>query len=453
MEVLEDTIVATATPPGRGGLGVVRLSGPDAQSIVAPILRLKHPLAHAHARFGRIIGEAGEVLDEAVITYFAAPNSYTAEDVVEISAHGAPVLLEYLLRAAIRGGARLAQPGEFTRRAFLSGRLDLTQAEAVNDLIAAQTLDQAKTAAAQLGGSISKAVAPIKQALLELLAQLEAGVDFAEDDLDLLPDAEIVTRISSVQQSLQALAATYSYGCILREGAKLAIVGRPNAGKSSLFNHLLKSERAIVTAQPGTTRDPISERFALGGIPIELIDTAGLREIALTPEHEAERQGIERSRRTMAEADLVLHVIDASTLERGMCPEDHSTLDGLRDRPHLIVLNKSDLATPTLDGYDAIRASALTGDGLDLLRQAILDALAARPTTDATIITNLRQSETVREAIASLVKALRAAKERLPHEFLLLDLHEALEALDRLTGATTPDDILQLIFSSFCIGK
>ncbi len=453
MQIEQDTIIAIATPPGRGGIGVVRVSGAKALEVVAPMLRLKHPLAAGVARLGLIVGEAGEVLDEAVVTYFAAPHSYTSEDVVEISAHGAPVLLEYLLRAAIRHGARLAQPGEFTQRAFLSGRLDLTQAEAVNDLIAAQTLDQAKTAAAQLGGSISRAVAPIKQALVALLAQLEAGVDFAEDDLDLLADEEIINRIGEVQQRLKALAATFSYGRILRDGAKLAIVGQPNAGKSSLFNRLLQQERAIVTAQPGTTRDPISERLALGGIPIELIDTAGLREVAPTPEHEAERQGIERSRMTMAEADLVLHVIDASTLERGMSSEDRATHEAVRDRPHLIVLNKSDLATPTLDGYDAVRASARTGEGIDVLRRAIRDALAAQPAADSTIVTNLRQSQTLREAAASLANAEDAARHRMPHEFLLLDLHEALERLDQLTGATTPDDILHLIFSSFCIGK
>jgi tRNA modification GTPase len=445
MQLEQDTIVAIATPAGRGGIGIVRLSGASARTIAAPLYRLRSELAPGRARFAEIVDEAGEVLDEAVVTYFAAPHSYTSEEVVEIAAHGSPVLLDWLVRAAIRGGARLAEPGEFTQRAFLSGRLDLTQAEAVHDLIAAQTLAQARLAAAQLGGSVARAIAPIKQRLIHLIAELEAGVDFAEDDLDLLPQAEIAAQAEGIRASLASLAATYSYGRIVREGFTLAIVGRPNAGKSSLFNRLLERERAIVTAQPGTTRDVISERLSLGGIPVELIDTAGLRD---APEGEAETLGIERSRIIMAEADFVLHVVDA-TAET----DDAETAAALVGRLHRTVLNKCDLIPARTSG-DALYTSATTGEGLDELKRAILaDLTRTAPSSDSALVTNLRQHEALEEAFAGVTAALQAVRAGLPHEMVLLDLHAGLEGLDRLTGATSTDDILGVIFSQFCIGK
>jgi tRNA modification GTPase len=444
-----NTIVAISTPPGRGGIGIVRLSGARSLAIAGTLLRPAKPLAPNHATLAKILGPSGETLDEALVTFFKGPHSYTSEDVVEIAAHGAPVLLAYLVEASIEAGARLAEPGEFTQRAFISGRLDLTQAEAVHDLIAAQTLHQARVAAAQLGGSTSQAIAPIKRDLITLIASLEAGVDFAEDDLDLLPEAEILRQLENIRDCLQTLAQTSAYGRIVRDGAKLAIVGLPNAGKSSLFNRLLQRERAIVTAHPGTTRDPISERLSLAGIPIELIDTAGLRDVPETPESEPERIGIARSRATLADADLVLHVLDASAPPH---PEDLTLQASLTARPYLRVLNKSDLTSiPPETG--AIATSALTGAGLDTLREAIIAQLAAAPPADSPILTNIRQSQAVSDALAALATALQAAATEIPHEFLLLDLHAALEALDRLTGATAPDDILSLIFSTFCIGK
>ncbi len=448
-----DTIVAIATPPGRGGIGIVRLSGSLARTIAEPMLRLRQPLAPAQARLGSILDDQGAVLDEAVVTYFRAPHSYTGEDIVEIAAHGAPVLLDYLLRIAIQRGARLARPGEFTQRAFLSGRLDLTQAEAVNDLISAHTLHQAKLAAAQLGGALSRTLAPLKQQLIELIAALEAGVDFAEDDLDLLPEAAIRDRIAGISLPLDALAGTFRYGRLVRDGARLAIVGLPNAGKSSLFNRLLEYDRAIITAQPGTTRDTIAEPLDLEGIPLTLIDTAGLRDVLAAPETEAEREGIARSRTSMADADLILHVVDAATLlPGGALPlEDRRIASTLTGRPSLLVLNKSDLiATPPQTG---IATSARTGDGLDVLKQAILDLLDAQPQTESALISNVRQASALNDACAALHKAGEAAGQALPHEFLLLDLHQALDAVDALTGATTPDEILNLIFARFCIGK
>ncbi len=454
MWVEGETIVAVATPRGRGGIGVVRVSGPRARACVEPLLQLRAGLLPGQARFGHVVDAQGSVLDEVVVTYFAAPHSYTSEDVVEVSAHGAPVLLEFLVRGAIEHGARLAEPGEFTQRAYLSGRIDLTQAEAVNDLVAAQTLHQARVAAAQLGGSISRRVAPCKQELIVLIAALEAGVDFAEDDLDLLSEAAIADRIGALIGPLEALANSFGSGRVVREGVRLAIVGRPNVGKSSLFNRLLDQQRAIVTAQPGTTRDPISEAVAIGGIPLLLTDTAGLREVPASPEHEAEREGILRSRANLADAELVLHVVDATTLhESQLAPEDAETQLACAGRSYLLVLNKSDLADVPFGFADGLATSAKTGAGIAALKEAIVAKIGAQPAGESAMITNVRQARAVESAARSLQKALLASGNGVPHEFLLLDLHEGLEALDQLTGASTPDDILSVIFSSFCIGK
>ena len=281
---------------------------------------------------------------------------------MEVACHGSPVLLETVVRACVARGARLAEPGEFTQRAFLAGRLDLTQAEAVHDLISSTTLHQARVAAAQLGGSLSRTVTPVKQRLVELIATLEAGVDFAEDDLDLLPQAAIAAGIADVLAPLTALAGTYGYGRLVREGFTLALVGRPNAGKSSLFNRLLGRDRAIVTALPGTTRDAITETLALDGIPVHLVDTAGLRDAPAGPEGEAERAGIARTGAAMAEADLVLHVLDAT---RPRSPAEAATQARFAERPHLVVLNKADLAPSCERPTGAIATSALTGEGLD----------------------------------------------------------------------------------------
>ena len=448
---LNDTIVAISTPPGRGGIGIVRLSGPDACAVAAPLLQLRHPLAAGQARFAHIIDTSdSEVLDEAVVTFFEAPNSYTSEDIVEIAAHGSPVLLDYLLRASLRNGARLAEPGEFTQRAFLSGRLDLTQAEAVRDLIESTTLHQARLAAQQLGGALSRQIAPVKEKLVHLIAALEAGIDFAEDDIDLLPASEIAAQIEAIATPLTALEQTFAYGRIVRDGFTLAIVGRPNAGKSSLFNRLVERDRAIVTAAPGTTRDLVTERVSLDGIPVELVDTAGLRDAI----DEAESLGIAKSREAMAEADIVLLVRDAT---QPLHREDEATIAAHADRPLLIALNKRDLAPQAAlpaSAHPIISTSALTGEGISELRRAILATLsAAAPTSETALLTNLRQQQAVSNTLAALARAQQATAASIPHEMLLLDLYEALQSLDALTGVTTTDDILRLIFSTFCIGK
>ncbi|HXB63214.1 MAG TPA: tRNA uridine-5-carboxymethylaminomethyl(34) synthesis GTPase MnmE [Acidobacteriaceae bacterium] len=439
-----DTIVAISTPPGRGGIGIVRLSGPDAQRIAAPMLRLRHPLAAGHARFGELLSADGEKLDEIVATLFAAPNSYTGEDVLEIAAHGAPVILEAIVQQCIAAGARLANPGEFTERAFLSGRIDLTQAEAVRDLIDAQTLHQARIAAQQMEGALARRIQPVKIALVELIAALEAGIDFAEDDIDVMPAEIIAQKLAALREPLTQLAASFAYGRIVRDGLTLAIVGRPNAGKSSLFNRLIERERAIVTAAPGTTRDLITERVAIGGIPVELIDTAGLREGV----DEAESLGIAKSREAMADADIVLLVLDASQPPHA---GDEVLLESIASRPHIVVANKCDLALAY--AANSIHTSALTGEGISALRDAIVSLVGGGAQSETGMLTNIRQREAIENALAGLSAAESALAAGTPHEMLLLDIYAALRGLDALTGATTADDVLNLIFSSFCIGK
>jgi tRNA modification GTPase len=459
-----DTIVAISTPPGRGGIGIVRLSGPEAVKIAQQLLALQQPLQHAHARFTKVLDETSSAIDEAIVTAFLAPNSYTGEDLVEIAAHGSPVVLDYIVRRALTHGARLAEPGEFSRRAFLAGRLDLTQAEAIHDLIAAQTLAQARTAAQQLGGALSRRVAPIKQQLVFLIAMLEAGMDFASgelDDVDTMPGARIAASIEAVRAPLAALAASFRFGSIQRNGVRLALVGRPNAGKSSLFNRLLDRDRAIVTATPGTTRDTIEETFSLAGIPIRLVDTAGLR--SASPVDEAEALGIARSREALADADLILLIRDATELLADevviLSAAKDTSLDTdleplLRDRPVIRVRNKVDLLQHIEHASDDIFTSARTGQGLETLRAAILARLRAGAAgAEEGALNNLRQHQAVSAALTALGAADAANLDRLPHELLLVDLHAALTALDTLTGTTTTDNILALIFSTFCIGK
>jgi tRNA modification GTPase len=450
---LDDTIVAIATPPGRGGIGVVRLAGPEARTIACSMLRLKHELAAGHPVFGEVIEPAtGERIDEAVVTLFAKPHSYTADDVVEISAHGAPVVLRHIVELATGGGARLAEPGEFTMRAFLNGRIDLTQAEAVRDLIESQTLYQAKVAAQQLEGSLSRRLQPIKRKLVELVAVMEAGIDFAEDDVSVLPAAEILSRLQEVQTPLEQLRTSFAYGKIVHEGLTLAIVGRPNVGKSSLFNRLVERERAIVTATPGTTRDLVTETVALGGIPIKLVDTAGIRHST----DEAESIGIRKSYEALSEADLVLVVLD-STQE--ISAEDRELLAVSAQRWSLAIANKSDLAPdglPPIADWQVFKTSAVTGTGIEELRTAILEQIsghAAGGEQETGFLTNIRHQRLVEESLGCLEAAAHAVQRNIPHEMVMLDLYGALRPLDAITGETTTDDILNLIFSSFCIGK
>ncbi len=486
---LDDTIVAVATAPGRGGIGVVRLSGPDACKIALPMLRLKHELEPGRAVFGELIEtqeahvgtaapgcpaehdeperrsaaartgvSAPQRIDEVVVTCFAKPHSYTTDDVVEISAHGSPVVLRHIVELCLAAGARLAEPGEFTMRAFLNGRIDLTQAEAVRDLIESQTLYQAKVAAQQLEGALSRRLQPIKQKLVELIAMLEAGIDFAEDDVSVLPDATILEHIAQVRAPLNQLLASFAYGKIVHEGLTLAIVGRPNVGKSSLFNRLVERERAIVTATPGTTRDLVTETVAIEGIPVKLVDTAGIRQAL----DEAESIGIRKSMEALADADLVLVVLDAS---QPQTKEDEELIAQAMQRAAIVVENKCDLRSvgvPTSGKtgqkwgtHVFVSTSALTGEGIAELRAEILKHVGGETGTqiESGFLTNVRHEGLIKDSLLALGAAQTAVAGKIPHEMLLLDLYNALRPLDAITGATTTDDILNLIFSTFCIGK
>lgn len=478
---LDDTIVAIATPLGRGGIGIVRLTGPRATLIAGSMLRRGRDLEAGRAVFCDLVEPSRDGttahpdrIDEVVVTYFAKPHSYTTDDIIEISAHGSPVVLRHIVELCLAQGARLAEPGEFTMRAFLNGRIDLTQAEAVRDLIDSQTLFQAKVAAQQLEGALSNRIKPIKKTLIELIALLEAGIDFAEDDITVAPDATIRDQIAEVRRPLSQLDASFAYGNIVRHGLTLAIVGRPNVGKSSLFNRLVERERAIVTAQPGTTRDLVSETVAIGGIPVELVDTAGIRRAL----DEAESIGIRKSMEALADADLVLVVMDRS---QSKSEEDKKLLREIEGRPAIIVENKSDLvekretssssdlrmAVSSISSGESldsggeestavrIPTSALTGEGIAALRLAILKQVAGdfTATQEPGFLTNVRHQQLVNDARSALEAAMSSLSARVPHEMLLLDLYAALRALDEITGATTTDDILNLIFGSFCIGK
>jgi tRNA modification GTPase len=444
---IHDTIVAISTPPGRSGVGVVRLSGSDARRISESILRFRagpdwKPWTSALAE---LIDDSGAVVDQVVVAYFAAPRSYTAEDLVEISCHGSPVVLRFCVERACAAGARVAEPGEFTLRAYLNGRIDLPQAEAVRDLIEATTLYQARVAAQQVEGSVSKRIRPVKEQLVELIALLEAGIDFAEDDISVAPVEEILRRLSPIEEALAALAATFDYGKLVHSGITLAIVGRPNVGKSSLFNRLLEQDRAIVTDIPGTTRDLVSEVAAIHGIPVKFVDTAGIR----SGQDLVETLGIERSYQAMAEADVTLVVLD---LAASIHPDDLALMErAQRQGRWILVGNKADLPRAAAPLEDFIAVSALTGEGIDRLREHI--APMASGEQDSGFITSIRHEQLLREGIEALAQARKAAEFGIPHEMVLLDLYAALRPLDAITGATTADDILNRIFSTFCIGK
>lgn len=442
-----DTIAAIATPAGRGGLGIVRLSGPAARALAETLLGCS--LAPRHAQWAEFRNPAGALLDEVVAVYFQAPHSATSEDVVEISAHGAPVLLDAILHAALARGARLADPGEFTRRAFLHGRLDLTQAEAVGDLIASHTLFQARTAARQLQGSVARLLQPLHQAWVALIARLEAGIDFADDDVTVAADHHLAAEIAALIAQLAALQLGFTQARIVREGLAVALVGRPNVGKSSLFNRLLARERAIVTPQPGTTRDLLEASLDWDGIPVRLLDTAGIR----PPEGEAERLGIEKSWQAAADADLVLAVFDAA---QPFTAEDQALLEHAATLPQALpVWNKCDLApAPAAPASLAatLRVSALTGAGLAELRASVRRLVLPDAAAEGEHITNARHAQHLAAAASHLEQA-QAILGQVPHEVLLVELYEGLHQLDAITGQTTVEDILGVIFSSFCIGK
>ena len=461
-----DTIVAIATPAGRGGIGVIRLSGPDAASIAGALIARTKPLEPRHATFAEFVefGIRSQIstdvekrdlvpdsTDHVVVTRFVAPASYTGEDVVEISAHGSPVVLNSILRSAVKAGARLAEPGEFTFRAFLNNKLDLIQAEAVADLIAAVTPLQARAAFDQLEGTLTTAIAAIEQDLFDIIAKLEASLDFPDEGYHFVAPKEARQSIGGVIEKINRLLQQASRGRLIRDGAQVAIVGAPNVGKSSLFNALLNANRAIVTAIPGTTRDLLTERADIGGLSLALIDTAGVRETADL----VEQEGVSRARDTIGVADLTIVLLDRS---RPLTNDDRELIGITASRPRVVVWNKIDLppAQPLepLDPVEAIAISAATGKGFDRLITAITVALGSgEELRDRPQVTNVRHAMLLERARESLLRAASALESEVSEEFPLLDLQEAGAALQEITGKRTADDLLRHIFERFCIGK
>jgi tRNA modification GTPase len=473
-----DTIVAIATPPGRGGIGIVRLSGPDAHRVARELTNREHAFKSRHATLVTVshVGQCVEpalsrissgearrpspespalspeprtprVIDHAIVTYFPAPASYTGDDVVEISAHGSPVVLKAIVSAAVDCGARLAEPGEFTLRAFINGRIDLPQAEAVADLIDASTPLQARAAFDQLNGTLTETIGSIDRSLFDLIARLEASVDFPEDGYHFVNPLELASAIDAIRERTTALLCVARRGRLIREGLHVAIVGKPNVGKSSVFNALAGAARAIVSDVPGTTRDLVSETVDLDGLRVTLVDTAGLRETADIVESE----GVSRSIGAANVADLVLRVCDLS---------DRSTIDDellLEERgaKTLIVANKADL-TRAWSRREAVEVSAISGFGIDELRRRIVSALDVDLQADRPEITNVRHIALVEQADRALQRARIAALadgQSMPEEFVLADLQDARSSLEEITGRRTPEDLLAHIFARFCIGK
>jgi len=446
-----NTIVALSTPRGRGALAVIRLSGPDAIAI-AQRMGLREVEDRRATLTTLTRPRDNEKLDQVLLTCFRAPHSLTGEDVVEISCHGSPAVIRNIIDATLELGAVLAGPGEFTLRALSNEKINLAQAEAIRDLIAAQTDAAVKQASRQLNGELSGALAPLKEKLVEVIVVLESALEFVEDDLPALRAHEIEDELDDVSAGVEKLARTYAAGRLLQEGIKVAITGRPNVGKSRLFNSLVERERAIVTDIPGTTRDTLSEAIDLEDIPVILTDTAGVRETT----DGIETLGIERTRRAMSDSDLVLVVVDGST-ELG--PSDRDLINQTEQSRRLVVRNKCDLpefeaSTSCIAELQPINVSARTGEGLATLRAAILASLNNNGFEDGSLlITNARHYDLLCNALRELDAARAALQVRHSEEVVLAPLHNALRFMGQITGETTTEDILSEIFATFCIGK
>lgn len=453
-----DTIAAISTPPGPGAIGILRLSGPRSVDIAQACFRPlgKKPLAEHPTRslvYGDLLDRDGQPIDRVLCTFSRGPASYTGEDTAEFQCHGSPMVLSLGLEALFAQGARQARAGEFTRRAFLNGRLDLAQAEAVGDLLEARSREGARHAAGQLTGALSRKIAAVYSALVDIMAHFHAVLDYPDEDIDPFRMEELSQQLSHQEAALRALAGSYRRGQYIRDGVPCAIVGRPNAGKSSLLNALVGYERAIVTAIPGTTRDTVEERAELGGVTLRLIDTAGLRD-----SHDPiEQLGVERSRAAMDQAALVLLVADGSV---PLTPEDLALARTVADsgKPWLLVKSKSDLPqAPWEEGLGdapAVSLSAQTGAGLEDLGRAVA-ARFPKGTEDRAgeLITNARQAEAAARALADVSRAREALEAGVTPDALLTDVEEALEALGELTGQSVREDITDRIFSKFCVGK
>lgn len=460
---MSETIIALATPNGRSGIGVVRLSGENSLRIVRNLVGDGSFYPKARNSTLRSISDprSNESIDTALITYFKAPNSFTGEDVVELSCHGSPVLLRQVLDVCLSLGARMAEPGEFSLRAVANGRIDLAEAEAIRDLIDSQTTASARQAVRQMRGELSKRLQPLKDDLLNVIVVLESALEFVEDDLPEAQLDEVNAKLRDVAAEAKRLADTFCAGHLIREGIKVAIVGRPNVGKSSLFNYLLGHERAIVTDIAGTTRDQLNERLDIDGVPVSLIDTAGLREA----EDLVESIGVERSKAAMADADVVIVLLDASVQTSD---DDRQILQDASEMNFLVALNKID-KVPSTDVDHMIAAkdshfapirkrlvpiSAKTGEGIDELKRRLIDPTAAdQILSSGLLITDARHQDLLIRTCAEIESSIEGLSAGISEEIVLVGLHNALKFVGEITGETTTEDMLTRVFSTFCIGK
>ncbi len=451
---MSEVIVALATPFGRSGIGVIRLSGSGAFDIASGLTGGAFSSMPRIAVLRQIVEPAtGEPIDEALITYFRGPNSFTGEDVIEVSCHGSPIVLRRVVDLCLAAGARMADAGEFSLRALASGRMNLAEAEAIRDLIDSQTVASARQAVRQMRGEFSLELQPLKDELLDVIVALESALEFVEDDLPETQAEGIAGRLAAVSDGVARIAETFQAGKLIREGLKVALVGRPNVGKSSLFNALLGTDRAIVTEIAGTTRDQLHERFTIGDIPISLIDTAGLRDTT----DAVESIGVERSRRVMVDSDLVIVLVDAS---EKITAEDRDLLDSVKELDHLIVHNKID-KNPVREPFGdyvpekpEIYISAKTGEGLDDLKRAIVDPFAPQHTeVSGFLVSDARHFDLLDRAHGEIENSTELFAQKVSEEMVLVGLHNALRYLGEITGETTTEDMLTRIFSTFCIGK
>jgi len=455
----EDTIAAIATPIGEGGVAIVRVSGPDAERVAKEIFLRSggrnghlrsHTLHHGVVRKP----ETGEILDEVLLTLMRKPRSYTGEDVVEVHCHGGPFVVRQVLELILSRGARHAEPGEFTKRAFLNGRMDLAQAEAVLDLIRARTEKSAQLALQHTRGQLSKWVDELREELLDILVQIEAGIDFPEEEIDLVQREGLAEKIEGLRAKISRITESYEWGRLFREGARVCIIGRPNVGKSSLLNALLGEERVIVTSVPGTTRDVIEEGINLDGLPVVLWDTAGIRET----EDEIEKIGVDFSLRHLVEAEAALIVLDGST---SLTMQDEAILEAARKKKSLVIVNKSDLgqnldlaqAQILSQGREMIPISARKGEGLDLVKVRLRALLLDSQNEPPMVLTNLRHKAALIRAESALIRARKALNQALPSEIVAVDLQEVKDALEDIVGIVSSDEVLERIFTNFCIGK
>ncbi|MCZ6451784.1 MAG: tRNA uridine-5-carboxymethylaminomethyl(34) synthesis GTPase MnmE [Deltaproteobacteria bacterium] len=455
----EDTIAAVATPVGEGGVAIVRISGPQAERIAREIFARsggRNGSLRSHTLHHGIIREpkSGEALDEVLLTLMRKPHSYTGEDVVEVHCHGGPYLVREVLRLILSLGARHAEQGEFTKRGFLNGRLDLAQAEGVLDLIRARTDKGMRLALAQVRGELSKWVGELREELVDILVQVEAAIDFPEEEIELLHREELTAKVETLKKKISGLIATYDWGRLFREGVRICIAGRPNVGKSSLLNALLGEERAIVTPVPGTTRDFIEETVNLGGLPVVLWDTAGICE----GRDEVERMGVDFSLKKLKEAQGVVVVLDGSF---PITPQDASILVEAREKKGVVVINKIDLhqkldtkeVTCVAPDKEIISVSAKEGRGLDDLKQALNRLFLGTQSEPSIVVTNLRHKAALERSEKNLTEAHKALGMGLPPEMVAVDLQETQHDLEEIIGIVTNNDILERIFSKFCIGK